>query len=238
MAIDYFKVLFLYIVLTKLSIKAYNKDNCKGGIHMEQILKDRQIDWLMHFTQAENLPNIMEYGLMPRSELEFCEIDFSYNDDYRYDKCEDAVCASIEFPNYKMFYPLRCNNPDVDWAVLLLDSQIILDFDCAFCTTNAGNSNMFNMSITQRKGKRAFLKLFEELPNGPSRKELKIGDWYPTDPQSEVLVFDTILVQYIKSVFFNSQRIMENYMPYIPEEISCQVKHKVFSYRKDWEYWR
>lgn len=204
---------------------------------MEQILNDRQIEWLLHFTQAENLSNIMEYGLMPRSSLELFGIKFLYNDYYRYDRCENAVCTSIEFPNYKMFYFLRCNNPDTDWVVLKLDAQIILDFDCAFCTTNAGNSNIYNKSIEQRKGKMAFLKLFEEIPNQPTRKKLGIEDWYPTDPQSEVLVFDTIPVQYIKSVFFKDKQAMEANIPFIPNEISCYINNDVFSYRNDWVYW-
>lgn len=205
---------------------------------MEQILKDRQIDWLFHFTQADNLPNIMEYGIVPRNELECYNIDFLYNDNYRYDNCKNAVCTSIEFPNYKMFYTLRQKNPDVDWVVILLDAQILLDFDCAFCTTNAGNSSMFNMSIEERKGKKAFLKLFEELPIGPTRKELNIGNWYPTDPQAEVLVFDTIPVNYIRAVFFEKQQTKKKYMPYILDEILCQVKGNVFSWRIDRAYWR
>lgn len=205
---------------------------------MEQILKDRQIDWLFHFTQADNLPNIMEYGIVPRSELECYNIDFLYNDNYRYDNCKNAVCTSIEFPNYKMFYTLRQKNPDVDWVVILLDADILLDFDCAFCTTNAGNSSMFNMSIEERKGNEAFLKLFEELPNGPTRKELEIKDWYPTDPQAEVLVFDTIPVNYIREVFFEKQQTKKKYMPYILDEILCQVKGNVFSWRIDKAYWR
>ncbi len=205
---------------------------------MEQILKERQIDWLFHFTQADNLPNIMEYGIMPRSELECYNIDFLYNDNYRYDNCKNAVCTSIEFPNYKMFYTLRQKNPDVDWVVILLDAHILLDFDCAFCTTNAGNSSMFNMSIEERKGNEAFLKLFEELPNGLTRKELEIRDWYPTDPQAEVLVFDTIPVNYIREVFFEKQQTKKKYMPYILDEILCQVKSNVFSWRIDRAYWR
>lgn len=205
---------------------------------MERVLKERQIDWLLHFTRAENLPNIMRYGLMPRSNLESAGIDFSYNDEYRYDNCKNAVCTSIEFPNYKMFYPLRCNNSGVDWAVLLLNARIICDFECAFCTTNAGNSNMYNMDLEQRKGKKAFLKLFKELPYGPSRKELGIKDCYPTDPQAEVLVFDTIPITYIKKVFFNTQKALKQYANYIPQKILVGIKSEVFSYRVDWKYWK
>lgn len=227
--------------ISKQAVVFYTKCNKRismWGICMDKILKERQIDWLLHFTRAENLPNIMRYGLMPRSNLEFAGIDFSYNDEYRYDNCENAVCTSIEFPNYKMFYPLRRYNPDLDWAVLLLDARIICDFECAFCSTNAGSSNIYNMDLEQRKGKRAFLKLFEELPYGPSRKELGIEDWYPTNPQAEVLVFDTIPITYIEKVFFDEQEILEQYADYIPQEILAEINSKAFKYRDDWEYWR
>lgn len=205
---------------------------------MRQILADRQIDWLYHFTRAENLPNILRHGLLTRSVLEIGNIKFSYNDDYRYDNCKNSICTSIEFPNYKMFYPLRQDNPDVDWAVLLLDAQIICDFECAFCSTNAGSASMYGINIKKRKGKLAFQKLFDEIPNSPTRSKMKLEDWYPTDPQAEVLVFDNIPTSYIKEVFFENQRVLNKYINLLPSTILGKVKSKVFKYRDDWEYWR
>lgn len=89
---------------------------------MERILRQRNINRLYHFTQAENLLNILTYGLLPRKKLEEENICSCFNDDYRYDACLGAVCMSIEFPNYKMFYKLRQDNPSADWAVLQLDA--------------------------------------------------------------------------------------------------------------------
>lgn len=205
---------------------------------MQQILADRQIDWLLHFTRVDNLPNILKQGLLPRSVLEQNNIAFSYNDEYRYDNCSNAICTSVEFPNYKMFYQLRMTNPDVDWAVLLLDAQVICDFQCAFCSTNAGSASMYGINIESRKGAKAFLKLFDELPNGPTRKEMGLGDWFPTNPQSEVLVFGNIPTLYIKKVFFEDQRVLNSYIDLFPSSILGQVNNRAFSYRKDWEYWK
>lgn len=205
---------------------------------MKKLLETRQIDWLFHFTRAENLPNIMKYGLMPKSNLELEKIFFSDNDKFRNDNCKNAVCTSIGFPNYKMFYNLRCNNPDVDWAVLLLDAQIICDFECAFCSTNAGSSSMYGMNLEQRKGKEAFLKLFEELPFGPSRQVLGINDCHPTDPQAEVLVFNTIPIAYIRRIFFKKRNALKKYNHVIPPEISVEINNRTFSYRKDWIHWK
>lgn len=204
---------------------------------MKKILEERQIDCLMHFTRADNLSNIFKYGLLPRSILESKNITSDINDYYRYDNCTDAICTTVEFPNYKMFFSLRKDNPSVKWAVLRLDASIICDFDCAFCSTNAGSEEMYTVPLKERKGKKAFLKMFDELPYGPTRKQLNIADWYPTNPQAEVLVFGKIPTAYIDKVFFENSDSLEEYYDIIPEDINAKVDSKMFKYRKDWAYW-
>ncbi len=205
---------------------------------MKQLLAERQIEWLVHFTQADNLPNIMQYGLLPRTVLDEQNIHSFYNDDYRYDDCLNAICMSIEFPNYKMFYKLRQDNPQTDWVVLFLKADILCDFPCAFCYTNAGNAAMYSTPIEQRMGKNAFLRLFDDPPNGPTRKELNIGDWYPTNPQAEVLVFGTIPTEYISKIYFQSNQTMKNYIKFIPDFIQPKVSDQAFKYRNDWSFWQ
>lgn len=205
---------------------------------MERILEERKINWLLHFTQATNLPSIFQYGILPKSELLKNDIPADTNDDYRYDDCEDAICTSIEFPNYKMFWGLRQDDPDVDWAVLLLNSQILLDFECAFCTTNAGSAMSFNIPLKKRMGEKAFLKLFDEIPHKPSRRELGLRNCYPTDPQAEVLVFGRIPIDYIATVYFEKTDALNAYSRYIPQKISAEVNRKPFGYRYDWEHWK
>ena len=68
---------------------------------MNSIIAERGIVSLFHFTQADNLKNILRYGLMPRGDIEITGIASEFNDKYRYDDCLDAVCISISFPNYK-----------------------------------------------------------------------------------------------------------------------------------------
>lgn len=204
---------------------------------MKKILKERQIEWLFHFTRAENLANIFQYGLLPRDDLENMNIKSLVNDPYRYDNCKDAVCTTIEFPNYKMFYPLRRNNLANKWAVLLINAKIICDVECAFCRTNAGSAIMFNTQVSSRKGKTAFLKLFEELPNCLTREEMGIKDWYPTDPQAEVLIFDAIPISYIESVFFENKTILDNYKSTVPLSIESKVNKEVFMGRADCQHW-
>ncbi len=205
---------------------------------MRKLLRERQIDWLFHFTRAENLFNIFRYGLIPIEILKRRGISVVNNDHIRYDNCDNAICTTIEFPNYKMFYSLRLDNPGVKWAVLRLRADIICDFECAFCTENAGSATMFTMSIEKRQGKEAFLKMFEELPNGPTRNELGLGDWYTTNPQAEVLVFGEVPIEYIDCVYFETRADLNEYEDIIPEEIEAAVNRELFFGRKDWKKWQ
>ncbi len=205
---------------------------------MKELLRERQIDTLYHFTRAENLANIFRFGLVPRKYLDENFISSKYNDIYRYDECPDAVCTSIEFPNYLMFYKYRMEDLGVDWAVLKLDARIMCDYKCAYCWANAGSALMYNIPLKDRMGKKAFLGLFGDWPGYPKRETLNIGDWYPTNPQAEVLVFNTIPVAYIQQVLFQDRAVRDKYANVVPNYVDVGINSKVFSYRNDWEHWK
>ncbi len=205
---------------------------------MDKILKQKNIDTIYHFTRAENIINIFKYGIIPREILDRQEIVSCYNDEYRYDGCMDAVCTSIEFPNYKMFYKLRQENPGVDWVVLKLDAQILCDFQCAYCWTNAGDASMYNIPIEERMGVDSFLELFINKEGYPKREDLHIYDWYPTNPQAEVLVFGIIPINYMRNIFFETDEVRQRYLDIIPGDVASRVCKDVFCPRKDWEAWR
>lgn len=211
-----------------------------GVFCMKRILEEKNVENLFHFTQACNLPNILTYGLLSKRDLENKDITFELNDQYRYDGFEDAVCMSIEFPNYKMFYSIRMQKPEeTKWVVLMLDASILCDLDCAFCVDNAADSKSTSISISERKGREALLKLFEEYPGKSSRSDLKLLDHWPTNPQAEVLVFDDIPVSYVKAVFFADYETLQKYRKNIVScEVEASVYNYVFSYRKDWAEWR
>ena len=144
---------------------------------------------------------------------------------------------SIEFPNYKMFYKLRQEDPSVDWVVLKLNAQILCDYSCAYCWTNAGDTSMYNTPLEERMGTAAFLELFEDRPLFPKRNALNIPDWFPTNPQAEVLVFGSISINYIENVYFENYNSLFKHKNIIPTGISYNIKTEVFKYRKDWSFW-
>lgn len=159
---------------------------------MQLAVRRRNIQSLYHFTKLENIDSIMTHGIVPRSKLNELGIHFKYNDELRLDGNEGASSFSIEFPNYKMFYPCRQSNTDQEWVVIGVDSRLLWEKECAFCQENAAHKNVTAIPIEQRKGLHAFNKLFEPVEDKPTRKELRLLDKYPTNPQAEVLIFDVV----------------------------------------------
>ena len=183
---------------------------------MEKSILEKGINNLYHFTDVRNLENILKYGVVPRSILDKRNIEHIYNDEYRFDKCKNAVCISIEFPNYKMFYKLRKDYED----------------------RNAGDHSMYSCSIEERKEKAAFLELFKDRDGYPKREKTNVPCNYPTHPQAEVLVFGTINPQYIKKVFFDKKIILEKYKKKISDDTPFELDASKFGPREDYVYWQ
>jgi len=205
---------------------------------MQKILKSRQIDTLFHFTRIENLNSILTHGLYPRRNLEKSRLEYIFNDEVRLDGCENAICASIEFPNYKMFYTLRQDNPGTDWVILNIDANAMIDFKSAFCKTNAANDTMSCIPLSEQQGEEAFIKLFEEIPNWYTRKQLEIPDYYPTDPQAEILIFNVIPIEYIHSVIFKDRTTYLKYQDQLPSNVRYEINKELFYGRQDYRFWQ
>lgn len=99
-----------------------------------------------------------------------------------------------------MFYTYSINNQS-DWVVLTLASSLLWQFDCAFCLENAASNNVRYIPIKERKTPKSFEKMFEDLPN-VDRLARNLPDRFPTHPQAEILVFQTIPPEYINGVHF------------------------------------
>jgi len=114
---------------------------------------------------------------------------------------------------------------------------------CAFSVTNAACNSVTSIPLEEKIGPEAFLKMFGELEEKPTRRELNIPSYYPTDPQAEVLVFGDIEPTYIDDINVKSKSRLKEY-----ERISKIVQeHKDFVYyfndplftpRMDWAHWK
>lgn len=203
---------------------------------IEEFVKDRGIKSLFHFTRLDNLRSIIEHGFLTREQCAAKGIEAAVNDHQRYDGT-GALCATISFPNYKLFYRLRCDHPNVEWVVLELDASLLWRTKCAFSNTNAGDGSVFNIPIAQRLGLGALQAMFADYGN-VRREALKIPDHYTTNPQAEVLLLDGATADDEgKCVYFERWATQKKFLEEFPG-LPCRVNGGYFNGRHDHAHWK
>ena len=211
---------------------------------MQAFLTSRAVEHVVHFTRAENLPAILQHGLRGRESLEASGIEPAVNDHHRFDYLPDAICCSISFPNYKMFYRLRQENPEIDWAVLRIKPQVLWEKQCVFCIENAATRSVAQTPIRQRIGLAALHALFGEVEGAAARSELLIPDSYPTHPQAEVLILGQIEPDLIDDILVDHKQRVRNHERLGEIVRSCTGDKKFyydkqyFDARMDYAHWR
>lgn len=168
-----------------------------------QDILNREIKFLVHFTDVSNLDSIMNNGIQSINSLHNNNITFSNNDLLRLDNRPNSISLSISFPNYKMFSYYRIyQTVKKNMVVLLLDPALIRDKKCLFFSNNAASSEFYNISDNHLESFAAWNNIFELQNNGKNRKQLNIPNNYSTNPQAEVLCLEDIEPQYIKQIVY------------------------------------
>lgn len=206
---------------------------------IRHICTERGIENLVHFTPIHNLRSILEKGFLGRNALENLTHQHQprYNDDMRFDGQTEAICLSISFPNYRMFFKYSHNNRQ-EWVVLLLKSAILWELECLFCQDNAASSYVKNKPLGDKKKVSEFKQLFDDF-NQIYRAQLNIPKNFTTNPQAEVLVLEPIAPKYIKEVhFYNNEARQkwhgENLLAYQQKLV---ISKQFFKPRLDWSKW-
>ena len=206
--------------------------------NIKQICHNRGIKILVHFTPIENLRRILGEGLLSRNALERrLDQQPTFNDQNRLDKHPEAICLSIGFPNYKMFFKYASEKQS-QWVVLLLDAKLLWELDCAFCQENAASNAVYTIPLKERKKPDALNNMFIDY-DSISRQSLSIPDHYPTYPQAEVLVCNPIPVAYIKKVHFYEKLALEQWYSKNSgmDTETFLVSKQYFHPRCDWKVW-
>jgi hypothetical protein len=191
-----------------------------------QIISNRKIRSLYHFTRVGNLKNIFEHGLVPQDP----EPDFRMliSDHNRYDGRLDCVSLSISFPNYKMFHHARQRYPDHLWCVVSVKPEILSEAHCLFFHTNAATFS----SGTDRQSWRLASTL-EGLFQGDMRPDY-LPVHFPTDVQAEVQVESKIPVSMLSSINFKNEHDKKKFLstsPIIPNHVEVVTNGGLFGYR-------
>lgn len=205
---------------------------------IKELLKNKNIISVFHFTKLSNLESILKNGILSRKELEQKCIPYEFNDNERFDCMKMATCCSISFPNYKLFYRFQQIYNDENWIVIELSPNILVDLLCVFCKTNAAKKGMTETSINSLK-EILNIKHLEELfknTDNVNREVLQIPNSYPTDPQAEVLVLNSINQKYINNIYCKNIEILKtcknNHNGY-----NFEIRTDLFGPRIDYQYW-
>ena len=207
---------------------------------IRKICEEIGIETLVHFTHVQNLKSILQYGLIGRSQLQEMSLEFKYNDEVRLEGQREAICLSISFPNYKMFYKYRCADfPGRNWVVLLLKSSILWELNCKFYIENAASNNARNSNLRGDRTQPSALREMLEDYGTIIRANLQIPNNFTTHPQAEVLVFDQIHPCFIEKVNFNNLQDAEEWIKLNPGNYSQTFWGHSYYFlpRQDWQLW-
>lgn len=160
-----------------------------------EFLRSRGVERFVHFTPIENVPSILQHGLLPRSELDSKGIGYQKNDKIRFDGL-GHVNLSITHPNPGLFFKVRRAHPQRLYVVLSVRLETLLGF------TGDGGVGRYSFMSTNAAANDARRCNVEQLFAG-QRPEGYRDNW-TTDPQAEVLIPGVILPQFIDEVVIPS----------------------------------
>lgn len=197
---------------------------------LKQLLLERNVRQLVHFTRIENVPSIKRFGLIPRSHLEETAIRVALNprfaDQHRLDHSPQVNCLSFTFPNYRMLYVKRKQQGE-KWAVLSIDPSVVVRLYAEYCTTNAARS-----SGNSSPGVSGARRLFSGVN---IRKELGLRPEETTDPQAEILE-DTVIDPGLVTSVFVMNDSARNWL--MNRGVGSEVKPEYFTPRRDYARWQ
>lgn len=171
---------------------------------IQQECHRRGITRLCHFTQSRNMAHIFDdpYGLYSTRTLKANDMPHNPTDPDRYDKRDDLVCCSIEYPNTYYFKKVRDHDRLFrDWVVLYIDPGYMWHPDTCFCPCNAAKE----CGRYIQSGLQGVLSLFTlTSPGIRFRRKSSHLPSAPTDIQAEVLVSDPIPLESIIGIAVQS----------------------------------
>lgn len=211
---------------------------------VSSILKERNIFELIHFTHVENLPTILEFGLLPLEDQKTYYISSHHSDASNHFR--DAISLSISFPNFKMFYAKHLGMTS-DWAVITLSPDILFEnrSKVLFCYENAARF-MYEIPEDPEKfiGPKAFNRMFcKNLPTytskSVSREELAIPSNYTTDPQAEILYHGKIPVSKIEKIQVSHESSYRKLIQQVGiDKCNLLLSDSMFRPRIDYTFWK
>jgi hypothetical protein len=187
-------------------------------VEFKKEIRDRGIEYLIHFTPTINLLSMLELDkLLSRALLEKFDIgdtlDFiEFLDSIRFDD-KNYINLSVSSPNHFLLSRFRQRTQGMshmNWCVLKIDPKYLYQKDTLFSVTNAANSHnkrVVGVSGELSKFKMLFATSLTIVTSYSSKTITRnsLKSKYPTDEQAEVLVRDEISIKDVLQVCFQDK---------------------------------
>jgi len=89
------------------------------------IIKQRKISKLIHFTSESNIETIRKKGILPRQMLLDEKMGFDSNDPNRLDQHLDSVCLSVQTPNTYLLEEFCRRYPEKNYKIVEINPDIL-----------------------------------------------------------------------------------------------------------------
>ena len=171
---------------------------------VEEIIQQRCIRKLVHFTRIINLKSIIEFGILSRLELEKRKIEVKFNDPHRLDTWLDTSSISVTERNSFLFpkFLERSKTSLDDWFDILIHPSILTEKECIFCDTNAANHKFeeYRGNTKPLKDPLSFEGMFKDKvvrkSSGTFTARNNKESNLTTDNQAEICVYGVIEKRY------------------------------------------
>lgn len=192
--------------------------NLKSEI--SEFINARKIERVLHFTHIENLPSILENGIINQIELVSKKIPFKPSDRARKDELESGICCSITTPN-RLMMQYKIREFGSMFAVIEMSAEVLLFKRFACFPSNAARTDIRALARKTPVNYVGVDGLSNLYLNWIVRWASNLEDAQPTDSQSEIVIFDTIPFMDMRKIHFS---------PYTPTEIVESVKNLADKY--------
>lgn len=219
---------------------------------------------LFHFTHRDNLQQIFTQGLRCLADIEANVQLVRRNDIDRLDRRfapGGGICLSIgHTPTF--FHSPKLQNQKHEYAILEISPKILLGLpELIVCPTNASSSEIsaeFERGEMQiRRGEYVSYRGIGDALRQRNAINLLFADQFrisgdqttyrrsdlgylagiPNDPQSEIILFDSIPANRLTRVHVQNEKIMRTVesLPNVPGDV--RVSPGLFESRDDWLFW-
>jgi hypothetical protein len=194
----------------------------------------RNIDRLFHFTPVDHLDSVLHRGLLVPSACKAQNVGMKPNDTERHD-LQDAICLSVEWPNWQLYWRFHLLDENRSWAVLQLNHSVLWNKRVCFNSTNAADNSVRFQSFASRSTVPKFQEMFDDWGD-KKRADLQIPDHFTTNHQAEVLCLDSIEPAYFTAIHLDNYDASKKYKMAYPHA-NVRFDGTYFKYRSDWRHW-